>query len=109
MRDRRDRADDAERGVLDDRQAVVTAENLAPHELDARSSLAQGLEFFDFVLEAANLGFLEFGFSEFFRLVDADASNALYSLAAFFKPARLELPLRFYRCSDRGIHVVEYA
>ena len=52
VRDRRDRADDAERGVFDDGQAVVAAEDFAPHELDAGRPQADGLHFLDFVLQA---------------------------------------------------------
>ena len=41
MRDGRDGADDAERGVLDDAQTVVAAETLLRNELDARRALAE--------------------------------------------------------------------
>ena len=87
VRDRRDRADDAERGVLDDGQAVIAAEHFAPHELDAGRALAERLELFDLVLQPADLGFFHLHRAQLDALVDRDAADVVDDpLAVFDRP-----------------------
>ena len=87
VRDRRDRADDAERGVLDDGQAVVAAEDFAPHELDAGRPLAERLELFDLVLQPADLRLFHLHRAQLDALVDRDAADVVDDpLAVFDRP-----------------------
>ena len=89
VRDRRDRADHAERGVLDDRQAVIAAEHFAAQELDARRPLAERLELFDLVLQPADLGLFHLHRAQLDALVDGDAADVVDDpLAVFDASAR---------------------
>ena len=85
----RDRADHAERGVLDDGQAVVAAEHLAPQELDAGRAFAERLQLLDLVLQPADLGLFHLHRAELDALVDRDAADVVDDpLAVFDASAR---------------------
>ena len=71
-------ADHAEGGVLDHGQAVVAAEDLAPHELDARAAQAERLELLDFVRQAADLGLFHFHRAQLGALLDQQAHLMAY-------------------------------
>ena len=82
VRDGRDRGDDAEGGVLDDRQAVVAAEDLAAEELHARRPLAERLELLDLVQQAADLGLFHLHRAQLDALLDGDAADVADDAAA---------------------------
>ena len=87
VRHRRDRADHAEGGVLDDRQAVVAAEDLAAQELHARRTLAERLELLDLVRQPADLRLFHLHRAQFDALVDGDAADVGDDAAAVFQRA----------------------
>ena len=107
VRDRRDRADHAERGVFDHGQAVVAAEHLAAQELDARRPLAERLELLDLVLEPADLGLFHLHRAQLDTLVDGDPANVADDAFAVFESALGELLERFPRGGDRFVRVVK--
>ena len=78
----RDGADHAEGGVLDHRQAVVAAEDLAAEELDAQRPLAQRLELLDLVLQPADLGLFHLHRAQLDALLDGDAADVADDAAA---------------------------
>ena len=82
VRDRRDRADDAEGGVLDHRQAVIAAEDFAAEELHAQRPLAQRLELLDLVLQAADLRLFHLHRAQLDALLDRDAADVPDDAAA---------------------------
>ena len=98
--DRRDRADHAEGGVLDDGQAMVTAKHLAPHEFHAGRPLAEHLELFDLVFQPADLRLDKFHAAEFLGVVDRDPSDVVDRLAPAFHAQPLEL-------LERGLNIRE--
>src|SRR3954453_9149161 len=75
MRDRRDCADDTERGMLDHGQAMIAAINLASQELNAWRSLAECLELLDLVLQPADFPFRHFHRAELDALIDGNPAN----------------------------------
>src|SRR5690349_12340841 len=91
MGDGSDDADDAEWGVLDHRQAMIAAVDLAPHELDAGSFFAEGLELLDLVLQPADLGFVHLHRAELDAVVDRDATDMADDPLAVFQAPLAEL------------------
>ena len=59
VRHRRDDADDAERGVFLQRDAVLAAERVGAQELDAGDAVGDDLQLLDLVLQPADLGFFQ--------------------------------------------------
>ena len=109
MRDGRDRADDAERGVLDHRQPMVAAKDLAAEKLDARRLFAQRLELFDFVNEATDLGLVHFHRAELDALLDRDAAYVVDDSLAVFDGPLGELLEGFAGRGHGFVHVLEDA
>ena len=105
--DRRDRADHAEGGVLDDGQAMVTAKHLAPHEFHAGRPLAEHLELFDLVFQPADLRLDKLHAAEFLGVVDRDPSDVVDRLAPAFHAQPLELLERLRGSGDGVVDAVE--
>ena len=87
VRHRRDDADDAERGVFLQGDAVLAAEGFGAQELDAGDAVGDDLELLDLVLEPADLGLFQFLAAELLGLVDADLADAVDGLAAVVQAA----------------------
>ena len=107
MGDGRDDADNAERSVLRERDAVLAANRLRAQEFDARNLVGDHLELFDLVDEPADFSLFQLIAPELLRPVDADLANAGNRLAAVFQTARFKLLLSFDRRGHGFIHVVE--
>ena len=105
----RDGADHAERGVLDDGQAVIAAEDLAAQELDARRTLAQRLELLDLVRQPADLRLLHFHRAQLDALVDGDAADVGDDARAVFERAAGKPLERLARRGHRLVDVGEQA
>ena len=102
VRDRRDRADDAERDVVGQRQAVVARVVVGAQVLDARHHGDGVLKLGDLVVEPADLGLFELEPPELLGLVDTDLADALDGLAAVGeRPALERLERRLRRPSPR--------
>ena len=102
MRHRRNGADHAERGVLDDRQAVIAAEDFAPQELDARRPLAERLELLDLVRQPADLRLFHLHRAQLDALVDGDAADVGDDAPAVFQRAARE-PLEGFARGRHGL------
>src|SRR5262249_10948908 len=109
VRDRRDRADDAERRVFDHGQAMVAAEDLAAHELDAGRLFAERLELFDLMHQAADTRLFHFHRAELDRLLDRDTANVADDPLAIFDGAVRKLVKGFGGRGDRLVHAREDA
>src|SRR5262249_45886675 len=94
VRHRGDYADDAEGGVLLQRDAVLTAEGVGAQELDAGDAIGDHLELFDLRRQAADLRLLEFLAAEFLRAFRTDFADAGDGLAPIVEAAPLERALR---------------
>src|ERR1700680_2615432 len=106
MRYRRDDADDAERCVFCQRDAVVAAECLGAQELDARGPFGDDSHLIDLVIQPADAGFFELLPTQLLGLVDADAANTVDGLAAVIETAGPELFLSVGGGLDSAVHVV---
>ncbi len=109
MRDRRDRPDDAEGGVLVQGDAVATAEGIGTQRLDARHALGTDYELVDLVFQPADLGLFQLLTTQLLRLVFANAANAIDSFPALVEIARFELLLRLAGRGHGIINILKQA
>src|SRR5262249_24790551 len=109
VRHGRDGADDAERSVLGQRDAVLAAVSVGAQDLDAGGALGTDDQLLDLVRQPAELGLFKLFAAELFGLFDTDLADAGDGLAAILQAAGLELPLRLRRRLNGAVHVVEHA
>src|SRR5262249_29293001 len=106
----RDAADDAERGVLDNGEPVIAAEDIAFQKLDARRSLAKNLELLDLVLQPPDLCLLHFHRAELNTGVDRNAADVVDDPLSDFQTVCTKLLERLAGRSDslvsKGKHAV---
>ncbi len=102
-------ADDSERSMFDDRKSMITAEGFGAKELNTRSSLAERLELFDFVLKSADLGLIHFHSAEFDALIDRDLADDLDDTSSMFHRSFAKLFKGDASCLNGVVDVFEQA
>ena len=95
--------------MLDDRQAVVSAKDLATQEFDAGHGQADAPLLVDLVFEFADLGLFHLHRAEFDALVDRDATDVVEDPFAAFDGDAGEFLERLARGGDRFVGVGELA
>jgi hypothetical protein len=109
VRNRRNGADNAERRVFDDREAVVAAKDFRRKSFDALRVVTDVKEFVDFMFETTDFRLFHFHRAELDALFDANATDFVDHLFAFgarpFRQFFERLASRF----DRFVRVVENA
>src|SRR5262245_7506790 len=104
-----DGTDHAERRMFNDCQPMVATEGFGAQELNTRRAFAERLQFFNLVLQSADLRFFHLHRAELNTLVDRDAANMRYDATTFLDGARRKLFKGIASCRSRLLHVREYS
>jgi hypothetical protein len=95
--------------MLNDRQPMVAAKNLAGQKFHSGRSLAQRFKFFDFVLQPPDFGFLHFHRAKFNALIDGNPANMVDNSFASFQPMLAELVERGIGGGNGVVYAIKHA